>query len=299
MYKAQIKAFTFFTSVVLSLQTLHAQPQTDKPQPGQPWSMEQCINYAWSHNLQIKQAEITQHIAKNNLIQSKASVLPSLSGFVGNTYNYGLTVNPFTNTFANNEVTDDNFVLSGSVTIFSGLQNLNTIRQNKLTYDANTLDLQSNKNTIALNIAQDYLQVLLNKELLAEATEQKSVTSQQVERTRNMVDAGSLSKSNLLDVESQEANDEVNRVNAQTQLDLSVLALAQQLDLDSAQMLTIISPEIDIPSTSVPDDPGLVYAKALTTQPDVESAQLKWKVLCGALPYQKVPYCLPYLSPAA
>lgn len=256
------------------LDLINAQTQ---PTLGQPWSLEQCINYAWDHNLQVKQAEISQRISKNTLLQSKANVLPSINAFASHTYNYGLTVNPFTNTFANKEVTADNYAISGSLTLFSGFQNYNTIKESEYSYQASTLDLQYNKNNIALNIAQGYLQILLNKELLAQADSQQSISSQQVERTKKLVDAGSLARSNLLDVESQEANDEVNMVNAQNQLDLAKLALAQLLDLDSVQMLTIVSPEIIIPENAGLDEPEKIYNKALTTQPDVQSAELKWE----------------------
>jgi len=246
-------------------------------QPGQSWSLQQCIDYAWEHNISIKQSEISQDIAKNNVTQSKGNLLPTVTGLVSQTYNYGLTVNPFTNTFANGEVTADDFALTGSFTVFGGLQNQNTIRQNEATYKASAYDLQSNKNNIALNIAQAYLQILLNMELLEEAKGQQEVSMQEVEHTEKLVDAGSLAKSNLLDIQSQEANDEVNTVTAQNQLDISTLALVQLLDLDSAQNFRIIRPEIAIPENPSIDNPDIVYSTALTNQPDIHSAQLKWE----------------------
>lgn len=220
---------------------------------------------------------ISQQIAKNNVVESKANLLPSINAFASHTYNYGLTINPFTNTFANQEVTADDFALSGSLTIFGGFQNINTVKQNQLNYKASQLDLQYSKNNIALSIAQGYLQILLDKELLTVANNQQSISAQEVDRTKKLVDAGSLAKSNLLDIESQEANDEVGTINAQNQLDLAMLSLAQLLDLDSAQMLTIIAPEISVPENNNLDEPEKVFTKALTTQPDVMSAQTRWE----------------------
>jgi outer membrane protein len=243
----------------------------------QPWTMEQCVNYAWSHNLQVKQAQLNEEIAKNNLLQSKANVLPSITGFASRTFNYGLSINPFTNTFANSEVTEDDYALSGSLTIFGGLQNLNTIKQNNLNYEASGYDLQTNKNNIALNIAQDYLQVLLDKELLSEAQQQQAVSQQEVDRTQKLYDAGSVAKSNLLDIESQESNDEVNAINAQNSLDVASLSLAQLLDMDSVSAFSIATPEISIPENPNLDNPEMVYTKALTNQPDVKSAEVKWE----------------------
>lgn len=253
--------------------------QTSQPMPaaGQPWSMEQCIDYAWSNNIQVKQAEINEKVSKNDVLQSKANLLPSVTGFASHTYNYGLTINPFTNTFANSEVTADDYAISGSFTVFGGFQNINAIKQNQLNYQASQLDLQTNKNNLALNVAQDYLQILLDRELLSEAQNQKAISDSQVVNTEKMVNAGSLAKSNLLDVQSQQANDEVNVVNAQNQLDLSMLALAQLMNLDSVQMLTITIPQISIPEGNNLDNPEDIYTKALTNQPDVQSAQVKWE----------------------
>lgn len=272
-----LRIFYIIVALTLPLCSLYAQKPDSIPATGQPWSMEQCIDYAWGNNISVKQAEITQNISKNNALQSKANMLPSVSGFASHTYNYGLTINPFTNTFANKEVTADDYAISGSLTIFGGFQNINTVKENELNYRASQMDLQNNKNNIALNIAQDYLQILLDKELLTEAQNQKDVSSQQVERTKKLVDAGSLAKSNLLDVESQEANDEVNEVNAQNQLDLAMLSLSQLMNLDSVQMLAITAPEITIPAGNNLDVPEQIYVKALTTQPNVQSAQLKWE----------------------
>lgn len=258
----------------------HANAQkTDSIAPplGQEWTLEQCVNYAWSHNLSVKQAELNREIQKNNYTSSKANVLPTINGVASNTYDYGRTIDQFTNTFANTEVLSDNFYLSANFTIFGGLQNLNTIKQNQTAYEASGYDLQENKNTLALNIASGYLQVLLDRELLQEAKDQNEVTAEQVEKTQKMVDAGSVAKGNLYDVQAQEANDEVNVVNAENQLSIAMLGLAQLLDIDSVQLFKIARPEISIPANAMINSPDLIYSQALTNQPDIKSAELKWE----------------------
>jgi outer membrane protein len=261
----------------ISFSAVYAQKQDTALVLGQPWSLQQCIAYAWQNNIQVKQAEISQKMAKNTQTGSKANLLPSVSGFADHVYNDGRTIDPFTNTFATSQVLSEDFYVSATFTIFGGFQNINTIKEDKANYKASTYDLQVSKNNIALNIASGYLQVLLDVELLAEAKNQHDVTLQQVEHTQKLVDAGGLARSNLLDVESQEANDEVNEINAQNQLDLANLALAQMLDIDSTQLLKILKPELNIPDNAVLDAPEQVYAKALTTQPDIQSAETKWE----------------------
>jgi len=244
---------------------------------GQEWTLEQCINYAWGHNISVKQAELNRETQKNNYTSSKGSLLPTLNGVASHTYDYGRTIDQFTNTFANTEILSDNFYLSANFTIFGGLQNLNTIKENQTSYEASGYDLQENKNTLALNIASGYLQILLDQELLLEAKNQHEVTQQQVEKTQKLVDAGSLAKGNLYDVQAQEANDEVNEVNAENQLNIAMLGLAQLLDIDSVQLFKIARPEITIPDNPMINNPDLIYSQALTNQPDIKSAELKWE----------------------
>lgn len=259
-----------------------AQAQKDSLVLGQPWSLDQCINYAWAHNLTVKQAELNHNISKNNLTGSKANIFPSLVGYAANTWNVGRTIDPFTNTFATNEVLSQDFYVSSSFTIFGGEVNLNTVKQNQASYKASAFDVDVSKNNLALNIASGYLQILLDQELLAEAKNQHEVTLQQVEHTKKLVDAGSLSRSNLLDVQSQEATDDVNQINAQNNLVLATLSLAQLLDIDSVQLFKITKPDIQIPENAAIDGPEQVYSKALVTQPDIHSSELKWESATAA-----------------
>ncbi len=277
MNPISVKRFSILFVLLFLIAGAKGQKKDSIASLGQEWTLEQCINYAWGHNLQVKQADINMKIAKNNYTASKGNVLPSINGQASNTYDYGRTIDQFTNTFANTEILSDNFYLSANFTIFGGLQNLNTIKQNQTAFEASGYDLQSNKNTLALNIASGYLQVLLDQELLQEANAQHEVTAQQVEKTQKMVDAGSLAKGNLYDVQAQEANDEVNIVNSENQLNIAMLSLAQLLDIDSVQLFKIVRPEITIPDNPAVNQPDLIYSEALTNQPDIKSAELKWE----------------------
>jgi type IX secretion system PorP/SprF family membrane protein len=68
------------------------------------WDLQQCIKYALDHNIALKQSAITNEINKNNTRQSQAQTLPTLNMGAANTYNFGKTIDRFTNTFANTQV---------------------------------------------------------------------------------------------------------------------------------------------------------------------------------------------------
>ncbi len=277
MSPKHLKKLSFLLGSIFLASVSKSQSQDSIAPLGQEWTLQQCVNYAWTHNLQVKQAALTLNIAKNNFTASKGNLLPSVNGLASHTYNFGRTIDPFTNTFATSEVLSEDFYLQASFTIFGGLQNLNTVKQNEAAFKASGYDLQANKNTLALSIASGYLQVLLDRELLQQARDQHEVTIQQVEKTQKLVDAGSLAKGNLYDVQAQEANDEVNIINTENQLNMAMLGLAQQLDIDSIQLFKIAKPEITISDNPAINSPDLIYSQALTNQPDIFSSRLKWE----------------------
>jgi outer membrane protein len=160
--------------------------------------------------------------------------------------------------------------------LFNGLQQLNTLKQKKIDFLASQYDLEQMKNDIALTLATAYLQVLFNIEMLEVAKGQLEITRQQVERTRKLVDAQTVARGNLLTIEAQQASEEMSVVNAQNQLDLSYLTLAQMLDLQSAAGFEIQQPALTLPDASaLLVSPDAVYAKSLDVQPGIKSAELK------------------------
>jgi outer membrane protein len=243
-------------------------------EPGTPWTLQQCIEYALKNNIQIKQNELNADLARANSDQSRAAALPNLNGNVSHSYNFGRTIDPFTNQFATDRVLSQNFSISSSVTLFNGFQTVNTIKENHYNYMASKFNVDKMRNDISLNIATAYLQILFNTELRDIAQSQLSISVSQVERTKKLVEAGSLAKGSLLDIQAQNANDELMLANAQNQLDLAYLNLAQMLDLKTPQGFSIVKPDINI-SSETPKlvDPGQVFLTAVANQPEIKSAE--------------------------
>lgn len=238
------------------------------------WSLKQCIDHALDHNLQVKQSELNIDFSKQSLNQSWAQTLPSLNGFATHNYNFGQTIDPFTNLFANDQVQSNNFALSSSVTLFNGLQTYNSIRQNQLNLKVNESAADKMKNDISLSIATAYVQVLFSEELLLTAKNQVNITRMQVDRMQKMVDAGALPKARLLELEAQHALEELNVINAENQKDLSYLSLKQLLEFDMSTDLKIRTPILEIPSEiSITSTPGQVYDAALTILPEIKGAE--------------------------
>lgn len=238
------------------------------------WSLEECISYALENNIQVQQNEINQKISEQDLKASKYAVLPSVSGFANNSYNFGQTIDPFTNRFASTQVRSNTFSLSSGVTLFNGFRNINTIKRSQAQLESARLDLQKMKNDISLNIANAYLAILFNQELLKNADSQLGVTQLQIDRISKQVKAGALPEGALKDIEAQFASEELQQINAQNQLRVSKLNLAQLLRLENADDFEIVSPSLNnFQGVSELISPGSLYLTALETMPEIKSAE--------------------------
>ncbi|MDB9963880.1 TolC family protein [Vicingaceae bacterium] len=238
------------------------------------WTLEECIEYALENNLQIQQNELSQKLAGYDLQQAKYNVLPDVNGFVSHAYNFGQTIDPFTNQFANTQVRSNSFSASSTFTIFNGFRNINTIKRNQAQLKSSQLDLEKMKNDISLNIANSFLGILFNQELLKNAESQLKITQLQIDRIEKQVTAGALPEGSLKDINAQFASEELNVVNAENQLNISKLNLAQLLRLESFEDFEIVSPNLSSFDGVIElISPGALYVSALETMPEVKSAE--------------------------
>lgn len=255
---------------VLSLLCLY----TFSGQAQKLWSLSDCIEYAHANNLQIKRTELSAEAAKEDLLQSKLNLLPNVNMDLRRGYSFGRNVNPVTNEYTLNNFYYDNYGIGSEITLFSGLQNYNEIRRNQYATLAALQNVEKEKVEKTLEISTAYLAILYQQELVDEAENQREVTSLQVERTGKLVEAGSVAKGDLLEIQAQLANENLNVTEAQNQLKLSVLNLIQLLDLDSAGGFEIVTPDT-IDPLKLPALPEVteVYIQALEFLPHIKSAE--------------------------
>ena len=240
------------------------------------WTLEDCINYALENNLDINTQLLTVESNKDALLQSGLNMLPNLNANGTNVWNFGQTIDMYTNTFATNTVRSNNFYISSNVTLFGGLQKLNTYKESKINLMASKYDLDVIKNNISLSVAGFYLDILFNKELLDVANEQLSITASQVERIRKMVDAGSSAKGDLLNIEAQKANEQLNVVDAENRLNISALSLQQLIDLPVTKDFNVEKPnlkEVQPPKEKI--NAEIIFDKAVKTRPEIKGAELR------------------------
>jgi len=237
----------------------------------QPWTLSDCINYARNHNIGLKQSAITSQINKNNLDQSKAQVLPTLNLGAAHQYNFGQTIDRFTNTFANTQVLSQNFFVSSNLVLWSGLSQYNTIKANEYNYKSANEQLKQMENDIALNVASAYVTVIFAEELLNISQKQLDITKEQLDRTLKLVEAGSVAKSVEFDIRAQLANELLNVTTSENNYNIAMLSLRQLMNFDSVANFNIEKPQME----SLLADFGKInlneiFDKALQNQPSIK-----------------------------
>ena len=240
------------------------------------WTLEECINYAFDHNLDIKKQILNVELNKTQVLQSALNMLPDLNANATNVWNFGATIDMYTNNFANTTVRSNNFYLASNMTLFNGLTKFNTIRQNQINLLASKYDLDVIQDNISLSVAGYYLDILFNRELLDVAKEQLKITQDQVTRISKMVDAGSSAKGDLLNIQAQASAEELVVIEAENRLTISNLSLQQLIDLPVTKDFIVEKPALK--PVEVPDvvlSPEQIFEKALLARPEIKSADLR------------------------
>lgn len=240
------------------------------------WTLEKCVEYALTNNIQVKQQLLAVKSQQALLQQDKLSMLPNLNAGASHGYNFGQTIDRYTNEFATDKVQSDNFYLGSSVTLFEGFQKLNQVRQREADLITSQYDKDKFMDDISLQIATGYLQILYYNELVKTTENQLRSTELQSERLKKLVDAGALAQGDFYTLEAQRALENSQVVSARNNVDLAKLTLVQMLDLPTTEGFEIESPDLELglqPSITV--TPEQIYSFALETQPSIKSAESK------------------------
>jgi outer membrane protein len=227
-----------------------------------------------THNLTLKQQGINNEINKNNTTQSKAQILPTLNAGASHNYNFGQTIDRFTNTFANTQVLSQNFYITSSVILWSGMSQYNNVKANEYNYLSGVENLKQMQYDISLNVANAYIGVIFSEEILKISQNQYSITQEQLDRTLKLVEAGASAKSVEYDIRAQLANEGVNVTTADNNYQIALLNLRQLMNLDSVSSFNIVRPDISIQENQLlQNNIQSVYDEGLRTQPSIKRGE--------------------------
>lgn len=242
------------------------------------WSLEKCISHAQQNSLTMKQAEIGVENANLTEKLNKMERMPSLNADISGGYAFGRTINPITNSFQSISRGSNGFNLSAGYTIFNGGRIHNSIKQSQLDVAAQKAERQNIANSIALNVAAAYINVLFAEEQLSNAQTRLQQTQQQLKQTDRLIQAGTLPENDRLQILAQIAQDEQQVIAQENNVSIGYLNLKNLLLLEPDFDLQIVTlDDVPIPEDANPElyTLGDIYGKALQNQPIIHAGELR------------------------
>ena len=237
------------------------------------WTLLECVEYALENNITIKQQELLTELNKEDIVIAEGNFYPSLNASASNNYNFGSYIGQ-----SGNRISRDSrsvgFGLNTGFNIYNGSRNKLTLQQAKKSLEAAGFDLQENKNNIMLFVVNSYLNVLLNREALVIAQDQIGISQNQVDKATGLVEAGEQPRTVVLEAEATLATNLQQLTTAQNNLDLSLLSLAQLLQLPH-DGFDVANVDLTIDSASlIYNDTDDIYSKAVASLPEIKSAEI-------------------------
>lgn len=238
-----------------------------------PWSLKECIDYATEHNISIRQSEITRQQREVELNTQRNRRLPSASASLSENLSFGRGLSA-DNTYVNSNTTSTSFTLGAEIPIFQGLDINNGIKLGKLSLEAATEDLEKAKDDVQVNVAQAYVEILYNLEMLRVAENQVDRDIELLEKVRAQREVGKASAAEVAAQQATLAQSRLSLTQAANNYKLSLLTLTQLLEFSSPEGFEVVEPSTEIFELQLLENPESIYAVAVQEKPAIRSALL-------------------------
>lgn len=253
-----------FCTALLGLRSAAAQeaPKT--------WTLQECLDYAYENNIQVRQSRNTHLSGIEDTKQAKAALFPSL---------VASTTQSYTN-YPSSEVTDNNsytgtYGITAGMTIFEGGKLRTAVKRQKVQNQMDALSVEESVNDIRIAIVQAYMQCLYAADAVRINRSTAEASKAQRDRAEEMLRAGSISRVDFAQLQSQYSSDEYQVVVAGSTLDNYKLQLKQLLELDIMEEMNPAVPEVKEENVLKALPPkNEVYETALKVMPQIRRGEL-------------------------
>lgn len=208
-------------------------------------TLQEAVDIAVENNYQLKQARNNLDLADQRVFGEKADFLPSISARFSGNRSVGQTFNNITLRYEERMSNSINGSISASMPIFQGFNNILSLRQSESSRESQEANLERIKQTIIFNAASQYLQVLVNKELLEIARQTLETSQKQLEQVAAQVEVGSVPQVDQYNQEATVATNELTVIQRENTLEQSKLTLIRTLQLDPTGSFEFQIPDIN------------------------------------------------------
>lgn len=234
------------------------------------WTLQECLDYAYQNNIQVRQSRNNQLSGIEDTKQAKAALFPSL---------VASTTQSYTN-YPSSEVTDNNsytgtYGITAGMTIFEGGKLRTEVKRQKVQNQMDALSVEESVNDIRIAIVQAYMQCLYAADAVRINRSTAEASKAQRDRAEEMLRAGSISRVDFAQLQSQYSSDEYQIVVAGSTLDNYKLQLKQLLELDIMEEMNPAVPGVKEENVlkALPSKDE-VYATALKVMPQIRRGEL-------------------------
>ncbi|GAA0871463.1 TolC family protein [Gangjinia marincola] len=238
------------------------------------WTLQECVAYALENNISVLQSELNVEQAEVDQFDAFGNFLPTLNANASNAWQSGLTQNITTGVLETQTTRNFSAGANVGVDIFRGLQNQRQYQRAKIAKLASDYNLEQMKNDIALNVANSYLQALLNKQNLKVIKAQNEVTQQQIQQTSDLVEGGVLPQGDLLEIQATNANELQQIVVAENQLKVSLISLAQLLLIKDYENFDVVDTDYEVSGAEIlTNSAGQIVSSARENRFEIKIAE--------------------------
>lgn len=222
------------------------------------WTLEQCVDYAISHNISIRQGEQRVRSGELAIIEAKDGFLPQVDASASQSFNFGrgLTAE---NTYANRNTSSTSWNVGFNLPLFQGMKEYKRVKIAEMSLQQYLWESGSAKDNLTLNVMSQYLQVLYSKEVVKSSESQAELSAYQVARQKALIEVGKVAEATLYDLEAVAAQDRLQVVAAENELQIAIVNLANTLLLPTSEDFDVAPLEEGDPALLSAED---VYSQA-------------------------------------
>ena len=239
----------------------------------QSWSLDDCMKYAVKHATEVKREVVNVRQRKQDYQHAVAGFLPTVSGGVQGQYAWGRNIDPETNTYNNVTTFNNYYQLYAELNVFDGFATINAFKLARLSCDYSATAMQRTQDNIAIDVMQKYVDAAYAEASIQIASEKLDESNRMLAKMKRLYELGEKGRPDVVQMESQVAEDEYNLTHQENVAKQSLLALksAMNFPVDEELKLELKSGYKEVSESGVNYE--TVYQGFQHISPDLKSAE--------------------------
>lgn len=205
----------------------------------QSWSLDDCMKYAVEHATEVKREVVNARQRKQDYQHAVAGFLPTVSGGVQGQYAWGRNIDPETNTYNNVTTFNNYYQLYAELNVFDGFATINALKQAKLSRDYSATAMQKIQDDRAIDVMQKYVDAAYAEASIQIASEKLNESKRMLAKMQRLYELGEKGRPDVVQMESQVAEDEYNLTHQENVAKQSLLALKSAMNFPVDEELKI------------------------------------------------------------